>query len=278
MKTTERSPTVDQRRERTASARCVTTTAWPVSCDQFAAAVDHRFTPHTHDHPHVCFVLGGILIERDGRRPNCLTVGSARLSPAGDTHDLAVGGGSPLHCLVLSIEVPALGETGCFALDGRRYVAGPGVSNVANRILVELQAADNASPISLEMLAIETAALGAVSRSRRVEPTPPWLDRVCERLRDDLQTIPTLEELAHEAGVGRASLARAFRSRYGCTIGQYVRNQRLEIARRLILGSKVPLATVASESGFSDQSHMTRLFSARFGTSPGRFRSMRHTG
>lgn len=273
MKLTERSPSAARRSHQMASARCETTSAWPVTCDEFTAAPNHQFAPHAHEQPHVCFVLGGTLIERDGRRPNRMPAGVARLSPAGDAHDLAVGDGSPLRCLVLSVDAAVIDDPRGLARDGRRYCEGPGVRSLAERMLGELRADDDASPISLEMLAIETAALGWHARGPVVSETPPWLVRVCERLRDDPNTLPALDELAHEAGVGRSSLARAFRLRYGCTIGQYVRSRRLEVARRLVLGSETPLATVALESGFADQSHMTRLFAARFGMPPGRLRS-----
>ena len=277
MKTIDRSPVADRRCERAKSARCVTTSTWPVTCEDFRAGTGYRFGTHTHEQPHVCFIIEGTLVERDGRRRRRMPAGAGRLSPAGDTHELAVGDGRPLRCLVLSIAPDGFDESDETLRDGRRYVAGPGVSDLARRLLAELRLLDDVSPIALEMLATEAAALGAGSPGSRVGPTPPWLEHVRDRVRDDLRLVPTLADLARDAGVSRAHLARTFRMRYGYTIGSFVRGQRLETARRLILHTELPLATVAYQAGFADQSHMTRLVRSRFGIPPGRLRDRRHS-
>lgn len=55
-------------------------------------------------------------------------------------------------------------------------------------------------------------------------------------------------------------------------MGDYLRRLRLnEVARRLALG-RGPIAALAAELGFSDQSHCTRAFRAEFGIPPGRYR------
>jgi len=262
----------------------VTTTSWPVVCEDFSALADHRFEKHTHGEPHICLVVAGTLLERDGRGGRRMPAGSARLSPAGDAHDLAIAGGDSLRCLVVSIAPDALAGAGVSSPDGRRYAEGAGVAQLAQRLLAELRSLDDASPVSLEMLGLEAMALAGDGRGargigdapiERVGPAPRWLERVRERVRDDLRSVPTLAELAREAGVSRAHLARTFRARYGYTVGQFVRGERLERARRLILRTDTPLATVAFEAGFADQSHMTRLVGSRFGLPPGRLRASR---
>lgn len=266
----DRASAATRRLERIPEARCLTTTAWPVVCEQFRASARFAFTPHVHAHPHACFVLDGVLVEHEGRAPRPLRPGDLRLSPAGDEHRLSVGPGG-VHCLVVSVSPDCLQHAGFGPLEDRRYLDGIRPSNLAKRLLDELQVVDDVSPISLELLVLETLALRAVPTPPPARP-PGWLRRVRERLVDDFRTTPTLAELAHEAGVGRATLARHFRATYGCTIGQFLRLRRLETARRLILESDLPLATVARRAGFADQSHMTRLIGSRFGVPPGRLR------
>ncbi len=147
------------------------------------------------------------------------------------------------------------------------------MNDVARQLIGELHGADDVSPVCLELLAIEVAALAEPSPGPATASTPEWLERVRDRIRDDLRSVPTLAELARDVGVSRARLARMFRARYGYTIGRYVRGQRIEAARRLILHTETPLSTVAYEAGFADQSHMTRAIASRFGTPPGRLRT-----
>ena len=72
-----------------------------------------------------------------------------------------------------------------------------------------------------------------------------------------------------------ALVAQQFRRRFGVTVGEYVRCLRVEhVARRLIMSSE-PLASLAVEAGFADQSHMQRVFKARMGLTPADYRRAR---
>ena len=54
-----------------------------------------------------------------------------------------------------------------------------------------------------------------------------------------------------------------------------VRRLRIEYAKIQLLRTDEPLAAIAVDSGFADQSHFTRTFARVEGTTPGRFRSRR---
>ena len=64
----------------------------------------------------------------------------------------------------------------------------------------------------------------------------------------------------------------AFRRRYGCTIGEYVRDLRVQYALHLLETSDTPLGQVALDAGFCDQGHFGRAFKEHTGVSPGKFR------
>jgi AraC-like DNA-binding protein len=51
-------------------------------------------------------------------------------------------------------------------------------------------------------------------------------------------------------------------------VGGYLRGLRLDAAARVLSGTGKPLAEVAADAGFYDQSHFTRAFKARFGMTP----------
>lgn len=101
---------------------------------------------------------------------------------------------------------------------------------------------------------------------------PDWLKRVRDRLHDEFAERPSLSALAAEAGVHRVHLARTFRERYGCTVGSYVRQRRVEFAARELISGTTPLSGIALAAGFSDQSHLTNTFRRLVGTTPGAFR------
>jgi AraC family transcriptional regulator len=76
-----------------------------------------------------------------------------------------------------------------------------------------------------------------------------------------------LRHVAREAGVHPVYLARVFRRRHGCSVGEYLRVLRLVEAGRLVLEGAA-LAQAAHEAGFADQAHFSRCFSGAFGFTP----------
>jgi AraC family transcriptional regulator len=51
-------------------------------------------------------------------------------------------------------------------------------------------------------------------------------------------------------------------------MSRYVLRLRIDAARKLLVHTDTPLASVALEAGFADQSHMTRAFQRNFGMTP----------
>jgi len=81
--------------------------------------------------------------------------------------------------------------------------------------------------------------------------------------------------LAELAGVVQLSVfhfTRKFRTEFGCPPHAYVIRKRIERAKAQLARGNVPLKVVAASSGFSDQSHMTRLFQRLLGVTPAEYR------
>lgn len=80
-----------------------------------------------------------------------------------------------------------------------------------------------------------------------------------------------LDELADAAGVTKYHLARSFTRAHGLSPLAYRTQRRIHAAKELVLAG-APLADIASDLGFADQSHLTRQFQAMVGISPARYR------
>jgi len=81
----------------------------------------------------------------------------------------------------------------------------------------------------------------------------------------------TLEELGEVVGLNPYYLSRIFREEVGLPPYQYVIQLRVqEAAKRLARGEDI--ATVAFDTGFADQPHLTRYFKRIVGVTPGRYR------
>jgi AraC-like DNA-binding protein len=82
-----------------------------------------------------------------------------------------------------------------------------------------------------------------------------------------------LPELAALAGMSPCHLVHLFHREVGLPPHAYQIHLRVAHARTLVAAG-VPLIDVASRTGFSDQSHLTRLFKRVTGLSPGRFAAL----
>jgi len=80
----------------------------------------------------------------------------------------------------------------------------------------------------------------------------------------------TLDELATVTGLSRFHLVRAFAAEFGLPPHAYLNQVRLAKAKNLI-ASGIPLALVAVEMGFADQSHFTRHFLKTYGVTPAEY-------
>jgi AraC family transcriptional activator of pyochelin receptor len=85
----------------------------------------------------------------------------------------------------------------------------------------------------------------------------------------------TIAELSRAAGVNRDKLARGFRDLYGATITEVLSERRLSEARRLLLASDLPVATVAYRCSYLNNAAFTRAFTRRFGLPPSELRRAR---
>jgi AraC-like DNA-binding protein len=79
-----------------------------------------------------------------------------------------------------------------------------------------------------------------------------------------------LAELVNLTQLDRAYLIRTFRNVVGMPPHRYLIQIRVREAKRLIREGR-PLAEVAAEAGFADQSHLTRHFKSLTGLTPGRY-------
>lgn len=80
-----------------------------------------------------------------------------------------------------------------------------------------------------------------------------------------------LDELARAIGASKFHATRCFTRAYGLSPIAYRTQRRIQEAKRLILAG-MPLAEVATDLSFADQSHLTRQFQSLVGISPGQYR------
>jgi AraC-like DNA-binding protein len=104
---------------------------------------------------------------------------------------------------------------------------------------------------------------------------PAWLRRARDYLDANIAEPIGLAQAADEAGVHPSHLAQSFRRCFGCSVGEYVRERRLDLAERLLATTKRPVGEIAIGCGFADNAHMTRAFRVRNHVTPSAYRALR---
>jgi len=228
-----------------------------------------RVPRHEHELAYVTVVLGGDYFEGDAKLEE-LHPFTAAFNPCGVAHKTVIGPAGayfftiefrgPLPCQ-LDVRLP--GET--------RFDAGSGSLLWPGLRLYSAFAGKTADPLVVDSHVMEL--LAALTEFSAAEKTaPPWLGRVKERMRDEFAENIRMGDLANEAGVHPVHLARVFRAVERQTPGDYLQRVRTRAACRLLRDPEYPLAWIATECGFADQSHFTRIFRKLTSTTPAKFR------
>lgn len=83
----------------------------------------------------------------------------------------------------------------------------------------------------------------------------------------------SIEELADSAHLSVSALERRFQKYLAKTPKQFIREIRLEYARKRLIETSLPIAEIAYQCGFSDHSYFSRHFKLMFNELPSKLRS-----
>jgi AraC family transcriptional regulator len=225
---------------------------------------------HEHELAYVTVMLQGEYREGDRGHLDELRPFTAVFNPAGVAHSTVIG---PAGASFFTIE---LGEENLRHLGvslPRRTVFDRGVGAMLwpGLRLYSAFKTHTADPLVLEGHVLEM--LGAIAGLEGAEKTAPgWFGRVKGRLQEGFREPLRMRDLAREAGVHPGHLARVFRKMERRTPGEYQQRLQVRAACELLRDPEWPLAAIAAECGFADQSHFTRVFRRVVGSTPAQFR------
>ena len=113
-----------------------------------------------------------------------------------------------------------------------------------------------------------------------VDGTPDWhgiLGPVTEYVAAHYADDITLDQLAQLVGTSPTNFRRQFTHTFGISPGRYITTIRLNAVRKLLETTDKLVSEIAVETGFWDQSHLTKLFKRERGITPGEYRRRHRT-
>ena len=132
------------------------------------------------------------------------------------------------------------------------------VESIARALIVHLLR----SYAEVQRSAVDAA--GGLSHSQR-KTISAWVDA-------KLNEAMRLDAMAEVLGLTPCLFARLFRQSFGKPPYAFVIERRIARAERLLASTRLPIKQIAADCGFSDQSHMTRLFRRAHGVTPAKYR------
>ncbi|ORE94163.1 transcriptional regulator [Stappia sp. 22II-S9-Z10] len=158
-----------------------------------------------------------------------------------------------------------------FVVDRDRLTCSGGVSAAhLAAFLVDRHVGRAAARKSLSIMIIDEA-----HEADRPQPAPedlrttdPLVRRALGLMRETMAAPLAVGDVAARLGVSRRRLERHFRATLGLTPHDAARRVRLAEAKRLLAATPRSVTDIAAETGFSDASHLIRVFRAEEGVTP----------
>ena len=246
-----------------------------------AFTLTERFYPpffktpeHVHKDALFCLVLKGNYTETYGRKKRICQPATALFHACDDPHaeHFHENGG---HSFIVEIDqdwIKNIREQVKFPNMSADFKNG-NLPQLGAKLYQEFRKFDSLSPIIIEGLILEiTGETARQSIFNEKNQKPFWLRKVENYLQDRFAEPFSLKEVANFVEIHPVHLAQTFRKFNRTTIGNYLRQIRLENARTQLSQTNKTLTEISYKNGFSDQSHFTRLFKREFGVTPNQYR------
>jgi AraC-like DNA-binding protein len=129
-----------------------------------------------------------------------------------------------------------------------------------------------AKGLELMALLIDELTLASEAMSPLSRRDMDQLERARRLLLERMDCPPTLPEIARAVGVNEFKLKVGFRTLFGASVFGYLRSQRMEQARRLLLERDLSVTEVAMCVGYANPSKFAAAFRKYFGMPPSALR------
>lgn len=118
------------------------------------------------------------------------------------------------------------------------------------------------------------ACTGYIQLKGMVRPSDSeLLKQINEYIDDHLSEQITVSRLCSHFNISRTSLYDATNQHTNGGLGRYIREKRLEAAKKLLKVTNLSISEISDKVGFSDYNYFSRVFKQRYKISPKKFRA-----
>jgi AraC-like DNA-binding protein len=233
---------------------------------------------HNLDRPLIGIILAGDCRTTVGNSRYEARRGDAWIEPTGERRRNLAGRDGVIS---LSVLPETDGRTGLFGefpklLSRFALIRDHSLTGWAHLAAAELRRRDSLSQVALlghalSMVASITRAATAGESDHR---EPSWMRNARDYIHAHFREPVCLDEIARTVGVSPEHLSRTFTRFVGTPVADYARQLRVQWAADELLRGNQSVAEVATRAGYFDQSHFTREFRRRIGSTPAEYRRL----
>lgn len=229
---------------------------------------------HSHDNPSLVIVLEGGFIEKYKDKSFNYNPLNIIYRPGFEKHSNQFSD-SGSKCLNIELTVDWMNKAGLKGPAINQYfqINRNLFSKIICRINNELRLEDAYSKMILEGLILDLLAQMLRYQEKENEKQYPTL---LKKLTDYIESSPdyaiSVIELTKFTNVNYIHLHRIFKKYFKITLGEYLRQRKMEAVSKKLINTKESLVDIALNYGFSDQAHFSRFFKKHSGLTPTHYR------
>lgn len=147
------------------------------------------------------------------------------------------------------------------------------IDSVSNNLVIFIEQAesfDDCQKIIEQMIPTYCIMVRRLNR----QSYSPIIQKVIAYIETDLSTDLSLKTFAKYLNINASYLSTLFSKEVGVPLSEYVNNCRIFHAKKLLLGTDLPIKSISEQCGFSDTHYFSRVFRKIEGTSPNAYRTL----
>lgn len=145
------------------------------------------------------------------------------------------------------------------------------IDSVSNNFVIFIEQAESfedCQKIIEQMIATYCVMVRRLNR----QTYSPIIQKVIAYIETDISTDLSLKTFAKYLNINASYLSTLFSKEVGVPLSEYVNNCRIFHAKKLLLGTNLPIKSISEQCGFSDTHYFSRVFRKVEGTSPNVYR------
>ncbi len=103
-----------------------------------------------------------------------------------------------------------------------------------------------------------------------------YVNSILKYINDNITNPLSLTDVCQSVHLSKEYVARVFKKEMGITVTDYIIQQKLDLAKNMLLSNEISLRNISEKVGYQDYNYFSRLFKKHYGISPLKMKKQLH--